>query len=56
MAEIQLALTLTRLFQLFDIEVDPTTTLDDMKLRDKGVMEPWGGKLIIRVKKAGAKA
>ncbi|KAH7028130.1 cytochrome P450 [Microdochium trichocladiopsis] len=52
LAEVQLTLTLARIFQLYDVEVDPLTTREDMKLRDKGVMEPWAARLRIRVSPA----
>ena len=48
MAEITLTLTLARVYQLFDIELDSSMTERTMRLRDKGVMEPWDGKLLVR--------
>lgn len=48
LAEITLTLTLARLYQLFDVEVDSSMTESMMRLKDNGVFEPWGGKMLVR--------
>lgn len=48
LAEITLTLTLARIYQLFDVEVDAAMTEEEMKIRDKGVFEPWGAKMLVR--------
>ena len=40
LAEIALTLTITRLYQLYDIRIDASMTADKMKQKDKGVLEP----------------
>ena len=47
LAMVQLTLTLTRLYQLFDVVVDASMTPEKMKLRDRGVMEPWDASLLV---------
>ena len=49
LAEVNLQLTVSRLYQLFNIEIDPRTTDEMMKARDLGVMEPRAHHLYIRV-------
>ena len=46
-AEIGLYLTVTRLFQLFDVTTDSSMTEDKMKLRDQGAYTPWDESLLV---------
>ncbi|PTD02572.1 Cytochrome P450 monooxygenase vrtK [Fusarium culmorum] len=46
LAEINLHLTVTRLYQLFDIENDPSMTDAMMKQKDRGVAGPWDAKYL----------
>ncbi|KAK4943609.1 hypothetical protein LTR10_016904 [Elasticomyces elasticus] len=48
LADIGLHLTLTRLYQLYDIEIDPSMTDAMMVQKDRGVSAPWDEKLIVR--------
>lgn len=48
LADIGLHLTLTRLYQLYDIEIDPSMTDAMMLQKDRGVCAPWDEKLIVR--------
>ncbi|KAF4415120.1 Versicolorin B desaturase [Fusarium acutatum] len=48
LAEIGLHLTVSRLYQLYDIEDDPSMTPAMMKQKDRSVAQPWGGKCLIR--------
>ena len=52
MAEIGLYLTITRLLQLYDIEIDASTTDEMMEPKDIGVLEPKGERLFVKVKLA----
>lgn len=52
LAQVNLTLTLTRIFQLFDLVVDPTMTDEMMKPLDRGALEPRGGKLLVKVTRA----
>jgi cytochrome P450 len=47
LAEIGLHLTLSRLFQLYDIRVDPSMTEEMMKQCDRGVTSPWAKKMVV---------
>jgi cytochrome P450 len=47
LAEIGLNLTLARLYQLYDIKIDPSMTDDMMRPCDRGVTFPWGKKLLV---------
>ncbi|KEF62035.1 uncharacterized protein A1O9_00007 [Exophiala aquamarina CBS 119918] len=51
LAVVNLALTLCRIFQLYDLTVDPITTEEMMKQSDRGTMDPKGGKLYVRARK-----
>jgi cytochrome P450 len=53
LAEIGLYLTLARLYQLFDVTVDPRTTDRMMEPKDIGVLEPSGERLYVNVKARG---
>ena len=48
LAQIGLFLTLSRLYQLYDIENDGCMTSDMMRLKDRGVSAPWGAKVVIK--------
>lgn len=48
MADIGLHLTLARLYQLYDIEIDSSMTDAMMVQKDRGVCAPWDEKLVIR--------
>ncbi|KAH8815289.1 cytochrome P450 [Xylogone sp. PMI_703] len=48
LAQIGFTLTLSRIYQLYDIEIDPSMTEGMMRLKDRGVSSPWGGKVLIR--------
>ncbi|KAK5217996.1 hypothetical protein LTR99_003388 [Exophiala xenobiotica] len=48
LADIGLHLTLTRLYQLYDIEIDPSMTDMMMLQKDRGVCAPWDQRLIVR--------
>ena len=50
LAEIGLSLTLARLYQLFDVTVDPRTTDRMMEPKDIGILEPSGERLYVNVK------
>ncbi|KAL7952216.1 cytochrome P450 [Trichoderma compactum] len=52
LAEIGLKLTLSRLYQLYDIENDPSMTESSMRLKDRGVAAPWDAKLLIKPSQA----
>lgn len=54
LADIGMYLTLTRLFQLYDIEVDPTMTPRMMKQKDRGAAGPWDAKFLILIKDANS--
>lgn len=49
LAEIGLYLTISRLFQLFDITIDPKTNDGMMEPKDIGVLEPKGERLYVKV-------
>lgn len=48
LAHLGLILTLSRLYQLYDIENDPVMTEATMRPKDRGVTFPIGQKLIIK--------
>lgn len=48
LAQIGLTLTLARLYQLCDIENDPSMTMEMMRPKDRGVIAPWDAKFFIR--------
>lgn len=48
LAEIGMHLTLTRLYQLYDIEIDPRMTEQMMKQKDRGAAGPWDARFLIR--------
>ena len=52
LATITIVLTLTRLYQLYDIVPDPSMTEEKMKLRDRGTFTPWDETLLVTVTKA----
>ena len=52
LAEIGLYLTVARVFQLYDVNIDPRTTDEMMEPKDIGVLEPKGEKLYVQVNKA----
>ena len=52
LAEIGLYLTVARVFQLYDVDIDPSTTDEMMEPKDIGVLEPKGEKLYVQVNKA----
>jgi cytochrome P450 len=52
LAEVQLSLTLARIYQLYDISADPSITAHSMRHRDRGVMEPWAASLPVTVSSA----
>ena len=45
-------LTVARVFQLYDVNVDPRTTDEMMEPKDIGVLEPKGERLYVQVNKA----
>ncbi|KAJ9614975.1 hypothetical protein H2200_001049 [Cladophialophora chaetospira] len=47
LAMMGLVLTVTRLFQQFDLHVHPSVTEESMRLRDRGVYTPWGESLLV---------
>lgn len=49
LAEVQLMLTLARIYQLYDVATDPSMIPEKMVLRDRGVMEPWDASLLVKV-------
>jgi cytochrome P450 len=51
LARVQLLLTVTALYQRFDIALDPATTEEMMVLRDQGIMTPIGKKLYVRIER-----
>ncbi|KAJ9622844.1 hypothetical protein H2204_011453 [Knufia peltigerae] len=53
LAEIGIHLTLTRLYQLYDIGIDPCMTEEMMRQKDRGAAGPWAGKFVIIPKPAG---
>ncbi|KAJ4991523.1 benzoate 4-monooxygenase cytochrome [Stagonosporopsis vannaccii] len=55
LAEINLALTISRLYQLYDIIPDPSMTEGVMRVRDHGVLKPWEDRLLIKATPAKAK-
>ena len=52
LAEIGLILTLSRLYQLFDVTVHPQTTDKMMEPKDIGILEPCGERLYVSIKPA----
>ena len=52
LAEIGLRLTLTRLYQLYDIEIDSCMTEEMMRQKDRGAAGPWAGKFVVVPKPA----
>ncbi|OBS14972.1 hypothetical protein FPOA_14006 [Fusarium poae] len=55
LAEIGLHCTVARLYQLYDIENDPSITHDMMRQKDRSVAEPWCGKCLLRpIQRKGA--
>lgn len=52
MAMIGLYLTVGRLFQLYDVDIDPRTTDPMMEPKDIGVLEPKGELLYIKIRPA----
>lgn len=52
LALLGLYLTVARVFQLFDIETDPSMTEDRMRLKDRGVFSPWDESLLVWAKPA----
>ena len=51
LADIGMHCTLTRLYQLYDIEVCNSMTEEAMRPKDRGVTAPWEAKLLVRPKK-----
>lgn len=49
LAEIGMYLTLTRLYQLYDVDTDPSMTADMMRQRDRGAAGPWDAKFLVRL-------
>lgn len=49
LADIGMHLTLTRLFQLYDIETDTAMTEEMMKQKDRGAAGPWDAKFLVKV-------
>lgn len=47
LAEINLALTISRLYQLYDIIPDPSMTEEVMRIKDLGVLKPWEDRLLL---------
>ena len=47
LAMMGLVLTITRLFQRFDVRVHSGVTEESMRLRDKGAYTPWDESLLI---------
>ncbi|KAJ9607707.1 hypothetical protein H2200_007785 [Cladophialophora chaetospira] len=54
LADINMNITLARLYQLYDIENDPSMTEEMMAPNDRGVTSPVGSKLLVRPRRAGA--
>jgi cytochrome P450 len=52
LALIGLYVTVSRLFQLFDIITDPSMTDFRMRQKDQGVFSPWDERLLVWVKPA----
>ncbi|KEF53378.1 uncharacterized protein A1O9_10353 [Exophiala aquamarina CBS 119918] len=52
LALIGLYVTVTRIFQLFDVTTDPSMTEEKMRQKDQGVFSPWDETLLVRVKLA----
>lgn len=50
LADIGIHLTLTRLYQLYDIEIDSSMTDKMMRQKDRGAASPWDQKFLIRPK------
>ena len=48
LAQIGLILTLSRLYQLYDIDNDPIMTDEMMRPKDRGVTAPWAAKVLIK--------
>lgn len=48
LADIGLHLTLARLYQLYDIMIEPSMTDEMMRQKDRGVCAPWDEKLLVR--------
>lgn len=51
LAEINMHITIARLYQLYDIEVDPEMTEEVMAPNDRGVTSPIGSKLVVKPSK-----
>ncbi|OQV11109.1 hypothetical protein CLAIMM_15004 [Cladophialophora immunda] len=47
LADIGMHLTLTRLYQLYDIETDPSMTEQMMRQKDRGAAGPWDAKFLV---------
>lgn len=56
LALIGLYLTVTRMFQLFDVTTDPSMTESRMRQRDQGVFSPWDETLLVWAKPAAGLA
>ena len=52
LAEIGLYLTLSRLLQLYDIDIDPSMTAHMMRQKDRGAAGPWDAKFLVNVSPA----
>jgi cytochrome P450 len=52
LAEVQLSLTLARIYQLYDVSADPSITAYSMRHKDRGVMEPWAASLPVTASSA----
>jgi cytochrome P450 len=48
LAHIGLVLTISRLYQLYDVENDPCMTDAMMRPKDRGVTAPWDAKVVVR--------
>lgn len=54
LANLGLILTLARIVQLFDLAPSASFNADSMRLKDRGVLDPWDEKLEINVHAAGS--
>ena len=55
LADINMHITIARLYQLYDIENDSAMTEEMMAPNDRGVTSPVGNKLLVKVTRAGAR-
>jgi cytochrome P450 len=53
LADINMQITISRLYQLYDLEIDPCMTDAMMKPNDRGVTSPVGGVLWVKPTRGG---